>query len=106
MSIACGCGEKFRKVAGWIEHRDAGACPMNAPRGYGRFVHWALGIGHERITAPKTEEERIRREEKREKDRQRLEALRSDPVIQEHVRLKREREREENRRRRMKVRAS
>ena len=96
----CGCGQKFKRVAGFFGHRDSGECPKNPPEGSSAFVTWSLGIGHDTITGPKTEEERVRLEEKKQKERERLAALKADPVVQERVRQKRAREKEMRRRNR------
>jgi hypothetical protein len=82
----CACGDRAATYRGHRLHIDAGTCPKNPPADSKLFPGWCLGIGHDWITRPKTEEEKIKREERLEKAR----ALKDNPEYQEHARQKKE----------------
>jgi hypothetical protein len=82
----CSCGVRAATYREHRTHIDAGTCPKNPPGDSKLFPGWCLGVGHAWITRPKTEEEKIKREERLEKAR----ALKDNPEYQEHARQKKE----------------
>lgn len=77
-AVRCPC-QLWPTVAAYFAHRDSGACPHNCPEG-GARVHWLL---KGRALSPAELERKAAA-------RERLEAVKSNPIYQEHAAAKRE----------------
>lgn len=92
--IHCACGKTFDTAPDFFRHRDSATCPKNAPSSSRAFPTWAKGAGKEILHAPKTPAEA----ERRERDRARMEEVKSNPEYQANALRKREEAKELRRR--------